>query len=117
MNFFSIPFFLADQPPPNAGASSIIMMALFFMAFWFLLIAPQRKKQKAQEQMIAALKEGDEIITTSGLFASILQVKKDRLLIKTGDAKLELHKNFVQTRLNATKVDSNKLAPQPKEAK
>lgn len=102
MEIFSC--FLGDQvAPAGAGTSSLLMMVFFFLAFWFLLIAPQRKRQKAQEKMIAALKEGDSIMTTSGLFASIVQVKGERLIIKTGDSKLELHKNFVQTKLLSSK--------------
>lgn len=96
--------FLADQAvQPGPGSSSLLMMMFFFLAFWFLLIAPQRKKQKEQEKMIAALKEGDEVMTTAGIFGTIAQVKGDRLLIKTGDSKLELHKNFVQTKLISQK--------------
>lgn len=96
--------FLGDQlAQPNPGASSLLMMVFFFLAFWFLLIAPQRKRQKAQEKMIAALKAGDEVMTTAGFIGSVVQVKGDRLIIKTGDAKLELHKNFVQTKLENSK--------------
>ena len=94
--------FLFNTPaqPVQAMSSSFLMMLLFGLAFWFLMIAPQRKKQKQQEKMIASLKEGDEILTNSGLFATVVQVKSDRLLIKTGDSKLELHKSFVQKKLS-----------------
>lgn len=96
--------FLGDQAvQPGPGSSSLLMMLFFFLAFWFLLIAPQRKKQKEQEKMIAALKEGDEVMTTAGILGSIAQVKGDRLLIKTGDSKIELHKNFIQTKLVSQK--------------
>ena len=94
--------------PGAPGASSFLMMLLFGLAFWFLMIAPQRKKQKQQERMIASLKEGDEILTASGFFATVVQVKSDRLLIKTGDSKLELHKNFVQSKITEPKT---KTAP------
>ena len=96
--------FLGDQiAQPGPGSSSLLMMMFFFLAFWFLLIAPQRKKQKEQEKMIAAIKEGDEVMTTAGILGSIAQVKGDRVLIKTGDSKLELHKNFIQTKLISQK--------------
>ncbi len=96
--------FFGDQlAQPNPGTSSMLMMVFFFLAFWFLLIAPQRKRQKAQEKMIAALKAGDEIMTTSGLIGSVIQVKGDHLVIKSGDSKLDLHKNFVQTKLENNK--------------
>ena len=94
----------APKTPAAPGASSFLMMLLFALAFWFLMIAPQRKKQKQQEKMIASLKEGDEILTTSGLLATVVQVKNDRLLIKTGDSKLELHKNFVQSKITAPRA-------------
>lgn len=92
----------------NPGSSSLLMMVFFFLAFWFLLIAPQRKRQKAQEKMIAELKDGDEIMTTSGIIGSVLQVKAERLIIKTGDSKIELHKNFIQTKLVDIKKNRNK---------
>lgn len=92
----------------NPGSSSLLMMVFFFLAFWFLLIAPQRKRQKAQEKMIAELKEGDEVMTTSGIIGSVLQVKAERLVMKTGDSKIELHKSFIQTKLVETKKNRNK---------
>jgi len=92
----------------NPGSSSLLMMIFFFLAFWFLLIAPQRKRQKAQEKMIAELKEGDEVMTTSGIIGSVLQVKAERLVMKTGDSKIELHKSFIQTKLVETKKNRNK---------
>ena len=88
---------------PASGASSLMMMFFFFLAFWFLLIAPQRKRQKAQEKMIAALKEGDEIMLTSGILGAVMQVKGDRVIVKTGDSKLEVYKSFVQTKISNTK--------------
>lgn len=96
--------FFGDQlAQPNPGMSSLLMMVFFFLAFWFLLIAPQRKRQKAQEKMISELKAGDEVMTTSGLIGSVVQVKDNRLLLKSGDSKLELHKNFIQTKLENNK--------------
>ena len=96
--------FFGDQlAQPNPGISSLLMMVFFFLAFWLLLIAPQRKRQKSQEKMIAELKAGDEVMTSSGLIGSVVQIKENRLLIKSGDSKLELHKNFVQTKLENNK--------------
>lgn len=97
--------FVCDQAPmPASGASSLLMMVFFFLAFWFLLIAPQRKRQKAQEKMIAELKNGDEVMTASGLLGSVIQLKGDRLLLKSGDSKIEIHKNFIQTKITNLKA-------------
>ena len=63
------------------------------------MIAPQRKRQKAQEKLIAELKAGDEVMTSSGSIGSVIQIKENRLLLKSGDSKLGLHKNFIQTKI------------------
>lgn len=94
-----IPLICDQAVQPSPGASSLIMMLFFFLAFWFLLIAPQRKRQKAQEKMIASIKDGDEIMTTAGIIGTVAQVKSDRVLLKTGDSKIEVYKTFIQTKL------------------
>lgn len=79
----------------------MMVLMLFFLAFWFLMIAPQRRKQKEQERMISQLQSGDTVMTTSGIIGSVVSVKGDRLVIKTVDSKIEMHKSFVQAKLDA----------------
>ncbi|MEM0966770.1 MAG: preprotein translocase subunit YajC [Verrucomicrobiota bacterium] len=96
-------FILAQQPapPPGGGLTPIIFFILLFAGMWFLIIAPQRKRQKQQEAMIKALKTGDKIITSGGLYGEITNVKDDRLVVKVSDnVKVEVGRTFV-----ATKVD------------
>ena len=38
---------------------------------WFLIIAPQRKRQKAHDKMLSELKNGDEIVTSGGVYCTI----------------------------------------------
>ena len=59
---------------PQAGMMSFLPFILIIAIFYFLLIRPQQKKQKALEAAISALKAGDQIITTSGFFATIESV-------------------------------------------
>lgn len=99
MTKFSL--FLAQAQPAAAptGASMLMQMlplVLMFGAMYFLLIAPQRKKQKEHEKMLTALKSGDEIITTGGLYGTITSVKEDRFVVRIGESqKVELGKGFV----------------------
>jgi preprotein translocase subunit YajC len=78
----------------------MLMMVLVFVAMWFLIIAPQRKKLKEHEKMVNALKPGDEIITSGGLYGTIQQVQGDRLVIKISDnVRVELAKGFISTKV------------------
>ncbi len=92
---------LAQAAPAPGGGASGTFQFLFFVfmmaAMYFLLIAPQRKKQKEHEKMMAALKTGDEIVTTGGIYGVISGIKEDRLIVRIGDnnLKVEVAKGFV----------------------
>ena len=66
----------------------IVQLVLIVAIFYFLLIVPQRKEQKRHREMLAALCPGDEVITAGGLIGEIIQIKDDRLTLKTGDARV-----------------------------
>jgi preprotein translocase subunit YajC len=43
-----------------------------FAVFYFLLIRPQQKKQRSQQDMLKSLKVGDRVVTTGGLYGTIV---------------------------------------------
>eukprot|EP01012_Entosiphon_sulcatum_P049832 TRINITY_DN68547_c0_g1_i1.p2 TRINITY_DN68547_c0_g1~~TRINITY_DN68547_c0_g1_i1.p2 ORF type:complete len:110 (+),score=37.55 TRINITY_DN68547_c0_g1_i1:3-332(+) len=101
-------FFLAQAAAPAPSGASALMqflpLILMFAAMYFLLIAPQRKKQKEHEKMMNALKAGDEIVTTGGIYGTITSVKEDRFVLRVGDnnQKLEVGKGFVHALVKKT---------------
>ncbi|WP_415907694.1 preprotein translocase subunit YajC [Oleiharenicola sp. Vm1] len=100
--------FLAQaQPAAPSGGSMLMQMlplVLMFGAMYFLLIAPQRKKQKEHEKMLGALKAGDEIVTTGGIYGVITSVKDDRFVVRIGadNQKVEIGKGFVHALVKKT---------------
>ena len=68
--------FLAQE----AGGSSLIGLALpvlMIVGFYFLLIRPQRNRQRAQQTLLASLEVGDEVMTTGGIYGSIVEIDDD----------------------------------------
>lgn len=55
--------------------------------------------------MISNLKTGDVIMTSSGIIGTITNIKQDRLILKTAETKVEVHKSFVQSKLGDEKSD------------
>jgi preprotein translocase subunit YajC len=45
--------------------------------FYFLLIRPQQRRQKAQQALVRSAEVGDEIVTTSGIFGTIIDIDDD----------------------------------------
>lgn len=93
---------LAQAQPTGGGIGQFLPIILLFVGMWFLIIAPQRKRQKAHEQMLSELKSGDEIVTSGGIYATITNVKDDRLVLRIADnTKIEIGKSFVASKLGA----------------
>jgi preprotein translocase subunit YajC len=96
--------FLAMASPPTDGGQGsggnpmymFGMMALIFAIFWFMIIRPQQKQQRQKQAMIAALRNGDRIVTTGGLFATVKDVHEDRVVAFISDnVKVEIAKHAI----------------------
>ena len=66
----------------GSGFAQFIPLILIFVIFYFFLIRPQQKKVKEHKIMVAALKRGDEVITSGGIVGKV-----ERIL---GDDKIDL---------------------------
>ena len=53
---------------------------LLLVGFYFLLIRPQRNRQRAQQALISALEVGDEVLTTGGIFGTIVEIDDEGVL-------------------------------------
>jgi len=64
--------------------------------FYFLLIRPQQKRRKQHEQLLANLKTGDKVVTSSGIHGLIANVKDTTFLLKVADnVKIEVDKSAI----------------------
>jgi preprotein translocase subunit YajC len=57
---------------PGGSFSVFVPLILMFAVFYFLLIRPQQKKQRSQQDMLKSLKVGDRVVTTGGLYGTIV---------------------------------------------
>ena len=61
----------------GSGFAQFVPLILIFVIFYFFLIRPQQKKVKEHKLMVAALKRGDEVITSGGIVGKIERVLGD----------------------------------------
>lgn len=52
---------------------SLILLVLLIGATYAILIVPQQRKLKRHEQLVSELVVGDEVITASGIYGTIIQ--------------------------------------------
>ncbi len=76
---------LMSQPANGQKQSpmmSILFLVLIVVVFYFFMIRPQVKKQKEVRKFREALKKGDKVITTGGMYGKISDIKETHALIE-----------------------------------
>ena len=61
----------------GSGFAQFVPLILIFVIFYFFLIRPQQKKVKEHKIMVAALKRGDEVVTSGGIVGKVERVLGD----------------------------------------
>ena len=105
MNLSSI---LLQAAPEGGGASNysfLIMMGLFFVIIYFFMIRPQQKRQKDIQK---AIKPGDKILTSGGLYGKVREVSDKYMLVEIAEG--------VKVRIDKTSIFSAEVDPKVKSA-
>ena len=88
----------------GSGFAQFIPLILIFVIFYFFLIRPQQKKVKEHKLMVAALKRGDEVVTSGGIVGKIDRVlgndKVDILISE--NVTVQVVQSTIQSLLNKT---------------
>jgi preprotein translocase subunit YajC len=105
---FSALMTISDQAPGGAGQGSFITalvpFILVFVIFYLLIIMPSRKKQKKHQEMVEKLKAGDKIVTSGGIYGTVMGTKEDRIEVKiSSNVKIDITKNAVAAILGQKK--------------
>jgi preprotein translocase subunit YajC len=86
----------ARPAPQGSFLTALVPFILVFAIFYLLIIMPQRKKQKKHVELVNNLKAGDRIITTGGIYGTIMGVQKDRIELKiAANVKIDITKGAV----------------------
>ena len=63
------------------GAGGMITLFLplvvFFLLMYFMIMRPQKKEQQRVKSMLAAMEVGDSVVTTSGFYGILIDIKED----------------------------------------
>ena len=92
----------------GSGFAQFIPLILIFVIFYFFLIRPQQKKIKEHKLMVAALKRGDEVVTSGGIVGKVERILgNDKVdLIISENVTVQVVQSTIQSLLN--KPDTKK---------
>ncbi len=81
MNFIQFAMSSTNSEGGGSPLSMLFPIVGMLLIFYFLLIRPQQKRQKETRKMITALKNGDRVVTSSGIFGTIAGTKDDSFIV------------------------------------
>lgn len=89
-----------SMPAAAAEATNPIMQfapfVLIIVVFYFFMIRPQMKRQKELRKYREALKKGDKVITTGGIYGKVAEVKEEYISVEIADGvKVKMDKSAI----------------------
>ena len=85
----------------NNPQLQLVPLIAIFVVFYFLLIRPQQTQQKRYREMLGRLKKGDRVLTRGGLYAVIVEVKDNQLMLELAqNIRVRAERSAVQSVVN-----------------
>lgn len=73
---------------------------LIFAIFYFLLFMPMQRQKKNQQKMLAALQNGNVVLTSGGIVGTIVSIESDDTLVlrvKPDNVKIQVARSSVSS--------------------
>ena len=93
--------YAASAPPggasgPSAFLQPLILFGAMFAIFYFIVLRPQQRQKADRERMLAAIKKGDRVVTTSGLHGTVTGLGEHTITLRVADqVKLEFDRGSI----------------------
>ncbi len=71
---------IAMAAAPNSSANPLLQFIPFVLVlaiFYFVILLPMKRRQKKVEAFLDALKVGDKVVTTGGLYGSVARLETE----------------------------------------
>jgi preprotein translocase subunit YajC len=81
--------FLVAMATPGQGAPSpwvqFLPFVLVLAIFYFIILLPMKRRQQKVSAFLSALKVGDRVVTTGGMFGTITRLNDQSLQLQIAD--------------------------------
>ena len=97
--------FLQQQAQAPNSIIQFLPLIVILAIFYLIVFLPARRRQKKLQDMIDNLKVGDKVVTSGGIYGTIVGFKDDRIQLRVAEnVKIELSRNAV-TALQGTEQE------------
>jgi preprotein translocase subunit YajC len=103
------------KPGADPGGSlwtSFLPFLPVVVLFYLMIIRPQQRQEQTRKQMLAALDRNDRVLTSAGIYGTIVQIdpKTDKVVLRVDDdkgVKLTFSKGSIVRRVDAQGTDES----------
>jgi preprotein translocase subunit YajC len=94
-----LPWLLAMGAPAPGAPSAWVQLLPFVLVvgiFYFVILLPMKRRQQKVQAFLAALKVGDRVVTSGGLFGTITRLSDQAIQVQIADkVRVEVSRNAV----------------------
>ena len=92
-------FLLAMGASAQSGANPLVQLipfALVLAIFYFVILMPMKKRQQKVQAFLSALKVGDRVVTSGGIFGNIKRISDQSVQLEIADkVRVEVSRNAI----------------------
>ena len=74
---------------------TLLPLITVFIIFYIILYIPQRRRQKKHKEYVENLKIGDNVITDSGIFGRVVNIKEEKVTLVVKKGEIEILKSNI----------------------
>ena len=74
---------------------TLLPLITVFIIFYVILYIPQRRRQKKHKEYVENLKIGDNVITDSGIFGRVVNIKEEKVTLVVKKGEIEILKSNI----------------------
>lgn len=101
-------FFAASN---SGNPFSLILFLALPVALYFLMIRPQKRRMQAQQQLTRSIGEGDEVMTTSGVYGFVTAIEDDIVWLEIAEGvDIRVSRAAVTKRITPTATEATEAS-------
>ena len=74
---------------------ALLPLVTVFLIFYVILYVPQRRRQKKHKEYIESLKIGDDVVTESGIYGRVVNIKDESVTLVLKKGEIEIMKSKI----------------------
>lgn len=76
--------------------NTVVILVITIGIFYFMIIRPQQRKQRETEAMLKAVKKGDRVLTSGGVYGTVVGLKDHMVVLRVAeDVKMEFARHSI----------------------